>query len=181
MTKYFHPEKYAHIEIERRFLLDRLPAGLAESATYVRIIDRYITGTRLRLRRMESPEGETLALKLGQKYRPAGQGVAKTVMTNLYLNEAEYGLLANLPGLPLVKRRYPYSFEGHTYAIDEFSGPLAGLVLAEIEDRPGVSITDLPLPFFAIREVTDDIAFTGGELVKLDRHAFEKWFSAVKR
>lgn len=45
--------KYAHIERERRFLVDsgRLPP-LDRARAAVRIEDRYIDGTRLRLRRM---------------------------------------------------------------------------------------------------------------------------------
>ena len=43
--------KYAHVERERRWLIDpaRLPALSAE---YVLIEDRYLSGTRMRLRRM---------------------------------------------------------------------------------------------------------------------------------
>jgi hypothetical protein len=46
------------------------------------------------------------------------------------------------------------------------------LILAEIENRPGIAISTLPQPPFALREVTEDPAFTGGELVKLTRAEF---------
>jgi len=62
--------KYARIEEERRFLLKSIPEELLEVEENICVIDRYITGTRLRLRRMQSPQGSTLALKPGQKYRP---------------------------------------------------------------------------------------------------------------
>ena len=83
--------KYARIEEERRFLLKSIPEELLEVDEFIRIIDGYIPGTRLRLRRMVSPHGNTLALKLGQKYRPVDFEAHQTIMTNLYLNEIEYG------------------------------------------------------------------------------------------
>jgi CYTH domain-containing protein len=157
--------KYARIERERRFLVRELPADLFP-ADYQRILDRYIPGTRLRLRRIESPAGETLALKLTQKY-PAQDGGADTVITNLYLSEAEYALLDVLDGLPLCKRRYAYQHGDYRYSIDVFEGQLLGLILCEIEADSSEMLAAVPIPPFAIREVTDDPFFTGGRLVTL--------------
>jgi len=64
-----HTFKYAKIEQERRFLLRSMPEDMPGDEDFIRIIDRYIPGTRLRLRRMESPLGDALIFKLGQKYR----------------------------------------------------------------------------------------------------------------
>ena len=67
-----HPnksQKYARVEEERRFLLAKMPADLDLDDSFVRIIDHYIEGTRLRLRQMESPGGRAPVYKLGQKYR----------------------------------------------------------------------------------------------------------------
>lgn len=158
-------DKYARIEWERRFLLACLPPDL-DQAAYQLIEDIYITGTRLRLRRMSSPQGETLALKLGQKYLRDEQAAQQTVMTNFYLSEAEFTLLRLLPGTPLTKRRYPYRWQGHRYSIDQFCGRLEGLILAEIEATTEEALLALPVPAFAVREVTDDIAYTGGYLVQ---------------
>jgi hypothetical protein len=44
--------KYARSEFERRFLMAELPASLSTDDGWL-IVDRYLTGTRLRLRRME--------------------------------------------------------------------------------------------------------------------------------
>jgi hypothetical protein len=52
-------------------------------------VDHCISGTRLRLRRIESPAGETQLFKLGQKYQAADQKAHQTILTNIYLNEAE--------------------------------------------------------------------------------------------
>jgi CYTH domain-containing protein len=157
--------KYARIERERRFLVHELPDDLP--ADYQRILDRYIPGTRLRLRRIESAAGETVALKLTQKYLAADPTGRDTIITNLYLSDAEYALLDILDGLPLHKRRYTYPYRGYRYAIDVFEEPLLGLILCEVEAESDEELTAAPAPPFAIREVTDDPFFTGGRLVSL--------------
>ncbi|MCA9563244.1 MAG: hypothetical protein KC561_07135, partial [Myxococcales bacterium] len=58
--------KYARVERERRFLLERLPTEL-DAAAFHRIRDRFLEGTNLRLRRVEMPDGSHLVTKLGQK------------------------------------------------------------------------------------------------------------------
>jgi hypothetical protein len=62
----YSSHQYAKVEIERRFLLHDIPDDLDPEESYIRIIDLYITHTRLRLRKMETPAGKTVALKLGQ-------------------------------------------------------------------------------------------------------------------
>jgi CYTH domain-containing protein len=157
--------KYAKIERERRFLLTVLPADLALNDGYQRIIDRYILGTRLRLRRMETATGETIDLKLTQKYDADGQPGERTIITNFYLNEAEYTLLLGLEARILTKRRYRYDWQGQRWSIDCFEGALQGLVLAEIEFASDAAMAVLEFPTFATTEVTHDARFTGGVLV----------------
>lgn len=169
------PLKYARTEEERRFLLKATPADLDPEKSFVRIFDNYLAGTRLRLRRMETPTGMVLVYKLGQKYHTADQESHQAIMTNMYLNEAEYNTLAKLGGTILVKRRYPYLYAGHSYGIDVFEGELYGLILAEIEQFPGQEIHNLPIPQFSVREITDDPRFSGGELAKLTRQEFLQW------
>ena len=115
-----HALKYAHIEEERRFLLRALPQGMLETNSFIRIIDSYIPGTRLRLRRMESAEGELIAMKFGQKYQATDMESYQTIMTNMYLNETEHQILSTLGGLQIIKRRYPYEFVQQQYVIDVF-------------------------------------------------------------
>lgn len=60
-------QRYARPERERRFLLAKRPAGAAERTA--RIVDRYLVGTRLRLRQMTETHGSSLRTyyKLTQK------------------------------------------------------------------------------------------------------------------
>jgi CYTH domain-containing protein len=169
--------KYAKVEEERRFLLKVIPNDLNLDASFQLIIDRYISGTRLRLRRIESPLGQILEFKLGQKYQAPDQEAHQTIMTNIFLNEAEYKIFENLAGAKLIKRRYPYHHGGCDYSIDVFDGHLKGLILAEIESQNKFDISLLLIPTFSDREVTDDPFFTGRRLAALTKVEFQKWLA----
>lgn len=129
---------------------------------------------------MESVGGEPLIYKLGQKYRPADYKPHQTIMTNLYLNEAEYKVLETLGGAQITKRRYPYQHGEYRYAMDVFEEHLSGLILAEIEGPPGVDITSLALPAFASREVTNDPFFSGANLAVLQEDEFQAWLEEAE-
>lgn len=66
------------MEREQRWLRLRLPAGVAHPAA---VVDRYVGGTQLRLRRVESDTG--VAFKLGQKVRVAPSDPEVVKLTNL--------------------------------------------------------------------------------------------------
>ena len=44
--------KYAKVERERRYLLQDLPEGMTRASPHLQITDNYLTGTRLRLRKV---------------------------------------------------------------------------------------------------------------------------------
>lgn len=161
------PHKYAQIERERRWLLAMLPDSLKNSQDYQLIEDRYVTGTPLRLRRMTDATGQVTARKLTQKYQAADQTAYATTITNFYLDEASYALLETLPAQILVKKRFKLADGRFQFSIDQFSGPLTGLVLGEIEQLDMDSLMQVPHPASALREVTEDPRFTGGALVQL--------------
>ncbi len=156
--------KYAQIEYERRFLLRQLPTDLDHN-DFTRIDDVYIPGTRLRLRKMTTPSGEILALKLTQKYSQPDMPATETIITNFYLNEAEYGELAGLNGRSLTKHRHHYHHAGYRWSLDVFQAQLHGLILCDIEARSAEALAQIPMPSFAIADVTDDPRYTGGALV----------------
>jgi CYTH domain-containing protein len=160
--------KYAHIETERRFLLDGVPVA-CEGVAIQEIRDRYVFGTRLRLRVLEV-SGEPTVWKLGQKVRIDLASPLRVAHTTIYLDKSEVGALAALPAAELTKSRRTLVLEGHTWAVDEFRGELTGLVLAEIdlgEDRP----MPARLPFATRREVTNDDRYSGGALAETPANA----------
>jgi CYTH domain-containing protein len=158
--------KYACLELERRYLLHKPPDGLLEGGAGTAIIDHYLENTRLRLRHMRLASGEQV-YKFTQKYQAADRDATETTITNLYLSEAEYRLLAQLGGKKLVKTRYPYAYRGREYGIDVFEDELAGLVLAETECASQEEVQSLSKPDFALEDVTADPFFKGGNLVNL--------------
>src|SRR6266478_8574069 len=86
--------KYARVERERRYLLQDLPEGLTRASKHVQITDNYITGTRLRLRKIRDPETNKWTLKLTQKFALNQTDLSRTIITNVYLNATEYNTLA---------------------------------------------------------------------------------------
>jgi len=148
--------KYARFELERKFLLDRLPDGLEPET---RIYDRYITGTRLRLRLAQHPDGR-LEHKLNQKESPSPPHYGLMTITSIYLTPHEYETLSVLPAHELRKLRHHLG----RYSIDVFEGALAGLMVAEAEFVSEEDMHTHTPPAFAGREVSDDIRYTGGWL-----------------
>jgi CYTH domain-containing protein len=159
--------KYARVERERRYLLRALPDGLKVNDPHAQIFDNYITGTRLRLRKVRDPLRREWTWKLTQKFAPDAEDFSRAVITNIYLSQYEYEVLAVFEGNELRKNRYPYEHEGRRFSIDVFLGALHGLLLAETEFDSDEELRDFAPPPFAAREVTRDELFTGGRLVGL--------------
>jgi CYTH domain-containing protein len=159
--------KYALVERERRFLLRDMPEPLTRAAEHVQIWDNYITGTRLRLRKIRVPRTKERIWKLTQKYTPEPPDFTRTIITNIYLSPAEYAVLSVFEGNEIRKNRYPFEYEGRKYSIDVFLGALWGLVLAETDFETDEEMRDFAPPPFAVMDVSTDEMFTGARLVEL--------------
>lgn len=160
--------KYARIERERRFLLEALPPAL-EGAEFQRLRDCFVSGTHLRLRRVESPTGEVRVVKLGQKILDpeAPQDPRRRQMTTIYLPAEEAAALP-LEGPRAVKRRYHLPEQGWTFCVDLWEEPsaVAGLILAEVECPSDAELDAIQLPAWAAREVTEDPSYSSINLVR---------------
>jgi CYTH domain-containing protein len=159
--------KYALVERERRYLLRGLPPGLKPPDPHAQITDNYVTGTRLRLRKVRDPRTNEWTLKLTQKHAPAPPDFSRTLITTMYLSPYEYEVLSVFEGNEVRKNRYPYEHDGRLYSVDVFLGPLRGLVLAETDFDTDEEMDAFPLPPFAHLDVTRDELFTGARLVEL--------------
>ena len=95
--------RYARRELERRFLLERLPGEPA--VRVAAITDHYLTGTRLRVRSTTERDatGVRTYYKLTQKV-PTATG-SPGLITTVYIDAAEHALLSSLPALTLAKTR----------------------------------------------------------------------------
>ncbi len=115
------------------------------------VTDRYLAGTRLRLRRVDRSDGTVY--RLGQKVRVGPTDPEVVRITNVYLSAEEFAVLATLPAAELRKTRSYVDLDGRAVAVDQFHGRLDGVLLAELEldedeDRS-------PSPWFAVRDVTN--------------------------
>ncbi|MGZ4730469.1 MAG: hypothetical protein ACXWB2_22360 [Acidimicrobiales bacterium] len=166
-----HAGRYARVEIERRWILSEPPDPTAAVAVR-HLTDRYLTGTRLRLR-LQVEQGGPTQRKLTQKLpdpEPRTRG-RQGLLTNTYLSQDEYDVLATLPAVELRKTRYSVA----PFGVDVFAGPLTGLVLAEIEHPTEDAADRSPVPSTAVVEVTHDARFTGGRLVRTGPEELRAW------
>ena len=146
--------KYSAIEIERRWLVDLAAVGDLSSIAFREIDDLYVSGSRLRLRKVTDPNGGVI-FKFGKKYgkrSPASEAVA-----NLYLTEAEYRQLATLPGAVTLKRRYTVAGG----ALDVYHQPRSGLAIFEVEFDDEASAQAYRPAHFVTREITSEVEFNG--------------------
>jgi CYTH domain-containing protein len=155
--------KYTLVERERRFLLARPVAGPCVRRAV--ITDRYVTGTRIRLRHTveTTTEGTTTVRKLTQKV-PAPAG-GPGLITTLYVSDAEHEVLRQLPAATLTKTRYSVP----PFGVDVFEGELAGLVVAEIEFATDEDQARFEPPPESVAEVTLDARLTGGRYTTMSR------------
>jgi hypothetical protein len=166
--------KYARLEYERKFLLDNPPElGVVRR---VEITDLYVSGSRVRLRRAVTVFDEAVGneavdatvYKLTQKI--PGPNGRPGLLTSFYLDDREYEAFSRLPGESLHKTRLSIP----PLAIDCFTGPLEGLCLAEAEFETLADMNAFTAPESVIGEVTEDVRFSGGQLVTTTRDALEK-------
>jgi CYTH domain-containing protein len=169
--------KYACLEVECRYLLNKIPDDLLDNPKGWLITDRYFPNTRLRLRHMKSVSGQENIYKLTQKYRSETQNAYETTITTVYLTEAEYNHLEALDAKILKKRRYPYIVQNHSFSIDVFEGRHQGLILAEMELESKAEADEFVLPSFVRKDVTNDPFFTGGNLVTMTDEEFRHGLS----
>lgn len=159
--------KYARVERERRYLLHDLPEPLTRADPHLQITDNYITGSRLRIRKVRDPRTNKWTVKFTQKFAPDPDDLSRTIITNTYLNALEAEVLSVFDTNEIRKNRYPLEFEGRRFAIDMFLGDLFGLVLAEVSFDSDEDLDNFPKPPFALADVTNEPVFSGGRLCEL--------------
>jgi CYTH domain-containing protein len=147
----------AGTEIERKFLFDELPRALA-FARRKAILQGYLAldgDTEVRVRR--SAGGDTLTIKHG--------GGEVRVEEELALDGRQGDALWELTdGRRLQKTRREMRVDGMLVEIDEYSGALDGLIVAEVEfDDEDAARAFTPPAWFG-REVTGEAAYANRSL-----------------
>ena len=170
--------KYARVERERRYLLQDLPEGLTRTDPHLQITDNYITGTRLRLRKVREPRTNKWTVKFTQKFAPNPDDLSRTIITNTYLNALEAETLSVFNTNEIRKNRYHFDFEGRRFSVDMFLGDLFGLVMAEVGFETDEELDNYRPPPFALADVTNIPLFSGGKLSEL---TFSEVREAIQR
>lgn len=144
-------------EVERKFLVSSTAwRDLAEAD--IRIRQFYLAATpgrTVRIRISDSASAK-LTLKFGSRAR-----VRDEFEYSIPLAEAEE-MLAFAIGRVIEKTRHHVRHRGYLYEVDVFGGPLAGLVVAELETPEDVP--DEMLPDWLGREVTGESKFYNASL-----------------
>ncbi len=147
-------------EIERRFLVDG-DAWRAAATQSRRLLQGYLA----------REDGVTVRLRLsGDRARLTIKGPGGLVRPEFEYDvprdDAASMLDALCAGRRIAKTRHDVPHGGLVWEVDVFEGPLAGLVIAEVElpaaDHP------LALPPWAGREVTDDPRYANAVLASAD-------------
>lgn len=154
--------KYARVERERKFLLSERPDLIKWNKKFIQ--DKYITNTNLRLRKVT--EENEVVYKLGKKENLDSSVQINQKITTIYLTESEYLVFNKLEGYLLSKTRYYKSINEEVIAIDEIKLISEIIYLAEVEFNTEEEMLRYQLPFLYIKEITEDIKYTGVELAK---------------
>lgn len=144
------------VEIERKFLV--VGQTWREGATVEPISQGYLPTTdacSVRVRIL----GERAFLTIKG---PSVEGVRAEFEYTVPVDHAASMLRQFCQGRMIAKRRYSLHHGGRAWTVDVFEGPLAGLLLAEVELDHIEQVVDLP-PWLG-REVTDDPRYLNSAL-----------------
>ena len=150
-------------EIERKFLVVKDDwRGMSRGSARIRQF--YLaTGPDRSMRVRLDGTGARLTLKFGAAGRERDE-----FEYPIPAGDAEE-MAAFAVGAPIEKERYQVAHGGRLYEVDVFGGPLAGLVMAELETPDAVPSRELP--DWLGREVTGDAAFYNASLARNGRPA----------
>lgn len=171
--------KYSRIEYERRFLV-------AQNADWKNFVepysktfeDKYVTGTRARLRILTDSDSSRRLIKLTKKFE--SDSPYFQMISTIILSSAEYRIFDALEGKRLKKVRYYHNYRGQIFSIDVFENELNGLVLCETECADLEDLMSVEPPAYINCEVTEDDFFKGGNLCRATRIDLADKLSAFK-
>jgi CYTH domain-containing protein len=160
--------KYTRVEYERRFLVEPHSDWRSSVELYSKTFeDKYIRGSRLRLRILTDSDTGRRVIKLSKKFE-SSSAYFQTI-GRIILSPAEYELLCGLEGDSLKKTRYYHIYLGRVFSIDVFEDELEGLVLCETEADGLEELMSATPPPYAKHEVTENPFFTGASLCRTTR------------
>ncbi len=149
------------IELERTFLVRSLPRGWRRLPG-LEIYDRYFPVSSIHPDIRLRQKGQELTLTKKHPIRPGD--ASRQEEQTISLSSADFQVFKKIPALILSKTRHRYRWRGHTIEFDVFRGPLAGLVLADVEFATRRKLRDFIPPDFFLADVTQEEIIAGGKL-----------------
>lgn len=148
------------LEIERRFLVEAIPASVLQKPVYMR--QGYLPVEGKRTARVRIAGDKAYFTAKG----PAKNHARTELEWSIPLEDAQQMLDEFCDDRILEKVRYHYEYAGLTWEIDVFLGLNYGLIIAEVELSSIDQVVDLP-PGWLMREIGDDESeFYNAVLVK---------------
>ena len=147
---------------QRRFLIDTLPEPITAASGHLQILDRYIAGTRLRLRQVRIPGTDQYTRMLQQRIVLPNEIEIK--LAEIHLNDIEYSIFESIERSEVRKNRYFHEFDQIPMAFDVYLGQLQGLKLALAEFETLDEAERMSMPEFSSHEVTHHPSFIGENL-----------------
>ncbi|HEU4677161.1 MAG TPA: adenylate cyclase [Candidatus Paceibacterota bacterium] len=149
------------MEHERRFVPDLAAVPMKFSkCPNSDIVQAYLRDGETRIR-METENGSRTYTKTVKR----GEGISREEH-EVSVTEAEFDLLWDDVEAQLSKRRYRIPWDGKTFELNIFDGPLTGYVQFEIEFPSEEEARSYKPPHWVGREVTDDKRHTNASLAK---------------
>ena len=139
-------------EIERKFLVKEIPAGLMNypsneiSQGYLAVTD----DAEIRIRKKGNKYFETVKSGKGLKRKEIEVEIGEKAFRSLW---------PRTEGKRVDKTRYEIPYDGLVIELDVYSGPLAGLAVAEVEFVSEEESARFSPPEWLGREVTHDVRY----------------------
>ncbi len=171
--------KYSRIEYARRFIVAPESGWKQFAESYLkRHEDKYLNGTRLRLRVQIDSDSDRQLIKLTKKYE-SDSGYFRQINTIL-LSPEEYKIFNRLKGKRVEKNRFYHHYKNRVFSIDVFENELDGLLVCETEQPTLEDLMSAEPPPYARIEVTENAFFNGANLANATAADLQKRLSALK-
>lgn len=159
-----YEKKVVPLEIERKFLVERLPPDLDLSQyENEKISQGYLVNAKngaVRLRR----KGDKFFLTF--KGTPSQHSAAR-VELETEISEQQFNTLwPGITSTPIEKKRYRIPYAEHTIELDIFAGANAGKMLAEVEFNTTAAANSFVAPDWFSTDVTKDIRFGNASIAE---------------
>ena len=171
--------KYSRIEYARRFVVAPESDWKRFAEPYSkRHEDKYLSGTRLRIRIQTDLDSGRQLTKLTKKYESDSPYFRQ--INTILLSPKELLIFDALNGNRVGKVRYYHHYKKRIFSIDVFENELQGLLVCETEQPTLEDLMSAEPPPYVRIEVTENSFFTGANLAKTNATDLSKKLSSLK-